>query len=256
MKSTKKERWLNSLWLSIFTNIAIVLFFHFVIEDLQEFFFLAIIVMLVIGVVPFMLIYRLIFALIAHSMRNVRITPLEDLPVEVKSLEDIEALLRGIDQPLGNRNEFENALKHINAGERLYFACRPVVDIKEAGRNSVRVFCERAVVFISEKRVIIIRKNDEVFEFPFEDIHSVIGKNGMSFCTSKHYIDFNVTQSRDAAKVKAIIIRVIEATQNIVQINSVKAVTCPGCGATVLVRLGNVAQCDYCNRFVDKDIPL
>ena len=196
---------------------------------------------------------------------------LHSLPREIKSYNDIEILVRAFGQVLlGNKHSFKAAQALIDESERLYFICDTNIKIKEV--RGPDILSMPGVIFISDKRVVIRRWIDEsVIEFPLEEIHSVDVKNGIltgkfSFCTAKQRVDFIIAYDKLTSPLLGdLLIRAAETAQNnapqAAGPNSfasggcvVKVIECKSCAATVLVRLGQLNQCEYCNRFVDGDV--
>ena len=187
---------------------------------------------------------------------------------------DVAALLKKYKvKTFGNKRHLLQAENAIQAGESLYYIAP--TNIKLAEINGAAINMLPGIVFISDRRVFFQQafSYENVIEFKLHQIHSVGSKNNgitgghISFCTSKVRVDFLVDYRKTLVEeIRRILIQAIANAddtpegRNKAERNNLcdsqtapqnKVVECPGCGATNIVSIGCVGQCEYCQRYIE-----
>ena len=192
------------------------------------------------------------------------------LPVQINNFAQARKFVKrfGGNTLLGGRS-MRAAIDLIDHDELIYYLGHATLSLKD--KLAQAETGHLGTIVLSNKRLFIridLEKN-RVLEFPLCDVLSVGARAGMflgkvSFATSNFFVEFdtygNATQKN---LTREMFIHVTAAAPSYApgQVSQPltkqkRVVECLGCSAVVIVEVGAVAHCEYCNRPVDSEMTL
>ncbi|MCL1844743.1 MAG: SHOCT domain-containing protein [Defluviitaleaceae bacterium] len=136
-------------------------------------------------------------------------------------------------------------------------------DTKSLADNRANNITEsHGVVFFSDERFFFYKDPANIVEFPLADIYAVDAHkghffDGVSFRTQNFEVQLTFGGKIDRKLFRDMVIHIAAdaacpVIEGEVQGDAPQVCECPGCGASVIIHLGAVNKCEYCDRFVEK----
>jgi len=147
----------------------------------------------------------------------------------------------------------KNAISFILPNEHLYIfdwatSCE-VVD-----KNTGKAKKDSGVSYFTDKRFVYFG-DDDIIDIPLEDICTVAAHKGIifvgvSFRTPN--LDIKLTFNYVGKNViKLVRDMIIYISANPKYAQPANVIVCAGCAATVIIHLGTIGKCEYCERYAD-----
>ncbi|MCL2170433.1 MAG: PH domain-containing protein [Defluviitaleaceae bacterium] len=186
---------------------------------------------------------------------------MQGLPMHITSVSDARALVKrqGGMTFLGGRS-MRQTVQLIEPNERIYFFTH--ASFKFVERATGEETSGNGSIFLSERRLLIrVDFETRVLECSLCDILSVAASKGIvlgkvAFCTTDISMEFDILENQELIRQMFIHVAAIAPDVGAGAVSGAPSgqkavVDCPGCSAAVIVVVGSVSKCEYCNRPVD-----